>query len=802
MSNRLNFPIWADADTTSTGFTLQHLVNGSWVNTDMRTCALPAGYTNEVCLNRYIEKDIKSTVPNLNYSGTTGITPQPDAYQVYRMVINGAPTLELGFFNDWSYEMFTGDTRCISAPINRHADARQHLLYGNFAETGNSIIVKEMIRPDIKMQPNSIAIGAEQYQTITIVVTSNMDFELILPEWLTASQTAFTSGTTVAYLYPQVNTSFDTRQFDILAKHEGYWEPDYEYTTLAHVAQSGKVAYLTIYPDPLGVAWDTTGLTSVTVYTNTDFTATTNSSDTWLTYSGKTEVGTNYYNVYFNVSANTGDNRQTHAYFEYVVNSSGGTYTRALRVVQAKAPDITIEPQLREIDYTAQGIRIRVESEANWTASSSESWISVPESGISGVSLIFVDVSVNTKAIMRSGSVIFNNGVKSATFNVIQEAINIQTDSIIYKSTNHSVVIPTQTGSTYYGANMISNTYYPEEDYGEIIFDGNVTTIGGGAFNYRSQISNIILPDSVTTIGNQAFGNCYSLLTIQIPSGLTSISNSAFYRCHALLSITIPDSVTSIGFSAFYRCTSLSAITIPESVTSIDYGLFENCSALSNIIIGSSVTSIGSCAFSGCTSLTSMTIPENVTIINNGVFAGCSALPSITLRNGITSIGEDSFNGCTSLTSLTIPDSVTSIGNGAFMGCTSLSAITIPESVTVISDNVFANCSALSSITMGSGVTSIGGNAFGHTGLSSITIPDSVSSIGGWAFVVCSALSSVTIGKGVTNIGTYAFSNCTTLNNIAFKGTKAQWNAITKGTNWHYNVPATKVHCSNGDVNI
>lgn len=500
MSDRLNFPIWADADTDSTGFTLQHLVNGSWVDTDMKTCALPAGYTNEVCLSRYIEKDIKSTAPDLNYSGTTGVTPQPDAYQVYRMVIDGVETREMGFINDWSYEEWSGEQRCLSAPINRHADARQHLLYGNFAETGNSIIIKEMIRPDIKMQPNSIAIGAEQYQTVTIVVTSNMDFELILPEWLTASQTAFTSGTTVAYLYPQTNTSFDSRQFTIQAKHDTYWSSDYEYTDLAQVAQAGKVAYLTIYPDPLGVAWDTTGLTSVTVYTNTDFTATTNSSDTWLTYSGKTEVGTNYYNVYFNISANTGDDRQTHAYFEYVVNSSGGTYTRALRIVQAHVPIIEINYN----ELTITGIthsQVILYSDVSWSVVSSDSWITVsPTSGNNGTTVI--DIYCDFSMAAREGNVVFENNAGSQVSLEINQIPGIPANEMWYTSVEEHIVNPAAYSDPW-NVNIISNTY--NDGYGKIVFDGDLTEIPNRAFENQNFFLSIWLPNSIQKIGNLAF---------------------------------------------------------------------------------------------------------------------------------------------------------------------------------------------------------------------------------------------------------------------------------------------------------
>ena len=140
----------------------------------------------------------------------------------------------------------------------------------------------------------------------------------------------------------------------------------------------------------------------------------------------------------------------------------------------------------------------------------------------------------------------------------------------------------------------------------------------------------------------------------------------------------------------------------------------------------------------------------------------------------------NTLSGNQVLRSVIIPEGITSIGVGAFAVCESLSSITIPDSVTSIGVVAFNYC----------------------TSLSSITIPDSVTSIGVAAFVSCESLSSITIGSGVTSIEPVAFSNCTNLSSITYNGTQAQWVAITKGADWHGDVPATVVHCSDGDVSL
>lgn len=60
--------------------------------------------------------------------------------------------------------------------------------------------------------------------------------------------------------------------------------------------------------------------------------------------------------------------------------------------------------------------------------------------------------------------------------------------------------------------------------------------------------------------------------------------------------------------------------------------------------------------------------------------------------------------------------------------------------------------------------------------------------------------SSIDIPVSITKIGLSAFYNCTSIETINFEGTIDQWNAITFGSNWNYNVPATYVQCSDGQV--
>ena len=152
----------------------------------------------------------------------------------------------------------------------------------------------------------------------------------------------------------------------------------------------------------------------------------------------------------------------------------------------------------------------------------------------------------------------------------------------------------------------------------------------------------------------------------------------------------------------------------------------------------------------------------------------------IKFTENLTEIPSNGFENITNLETIILPNSVTSIGGWAFQGCSSLTSITIPNSVTSIGSGAFLSCTGLTSVTIGNSVTSIGLNAFnGCSGLTSVTIPNSVTSIGDQAFWYCSGLTT-----------------------INYSGTMDQWNNIVKGNGWNDYVPATAVHCTDGDVNI
>lgn len=230
-------------------------------------------------------------------------------------------------------------------------------------------------------------------------------------------------------------------------------------------------------------------------------------------------------------------------------------------------------------------------------------------------------------------------------------------------------------------------------------------------------------------------------------SNVNRIGDYGFYGCYNLTSITIPNTLTAnIGESAFEYCYNLTSITFPD--TYIDS------------ILGT----------------------QTVTSTPRRVCSLCSKLTSVTFPSGLTTIKQNSFSNAfddNTTVNLIIPNTVTTIEAYAFLACR-LTSITLSTSLTTIGTFALANC-----------------NKF-----TSLVIPDSVTSIGASACQSCTNLTTITIGSGISSIPSLFLANNRNLSTINYTGTMSQWNALTKNFGWNDNVPATVVHCSDGDVTL
>jgi hypothetical protein len=411
-----------------------------------------------------------------------------------------------------------------------------------------------------------------------------------------------------------------------------------------------------------------------------------------------------------------------------------------------------------------------------------------------------------------------------------------------------------------------SDAFFKATNLTSVTFEpnSNLTTIKSFAFQ-ASGITSIECPDKVVTMGSYAFYECPNLETIRLP-GISTIGKYACCKCPNLKTVIIPSSVTTLGYAAFADSPNLSTVIFEENsqLTTIGDLAFDDSSSLTTIDIPSTVTTIGIAAFqnsglvtikfnndsrlttikenafNGCKQLASIKIPDTVTTIETVAFRNCNALTEciFTSNSSLTTLGDAAFIACNSLKSLLIPRGVQSFDDQMFDGCYKLSFIDvangntafksidgnlysidettliryasgkvdssfiIPSTVTKLAPYVFQGSSNLKQITFNAVITELPKDAFEESGITSVVIPNNITLLRSEAFWGCRNLTSVEIQSNVINIEGYAFSTCESLTTIKFAGTVSEWNAISKGTKWNYNVPATVVICSNGQVSL
>lgn len=396
-----------------------------------------------------------------------------------------------------------------------------------------------------------------------------------------------------------------------------------------------------------------------------------------------------------------------------------------------------------------------------------------------------------------------------------EQQVVIPNNQIWYSTKNGMAYDITKGGEvdpkTLFGANLLSNIYYPE-GYGVITFDGDVTKVASGAFRENKMLTDIKFSNSVTAIGDEAFLGCLSLKSVTLGNQLKSIGDEAFYGATSLTSIVLPEGLETIGDAAFSDCSALTEVTLPNSMTTLGSGAFVSCSSLNSVTISEQLETLASTTFADCRSLTSVTIPAGVKSIEDHVFWGCTSLSTIycnattppTLKDAtafennaegrriyVPIFSVDAYQAQWSdyassifsplpnneihyiATEKITPNYITNFGatylpeQSTYNSETKEGVLKFESDVIKIGTETFRDCSSLTSVSIPNSVKTISTEAFRDcTSLASITIPNSVTKIGYEAFYRCASLTSITIPDSVTEIGTSAFRDCTSLGSI------------------------------------
>lgn len=275
-----------------------------------------------------------------------------------------------------------------------------------------------------------------------------------------------------------------------------------------------------------------------------------------------------------------------------------------------------------------------------------------------------------------------------------------------------------ENGVLYLGETLLSAQKLTASSY--TVKKGTVS-IGYGAFEDITSLTEIIIPNSVKEIGELAFWDCINLKKVVIPeNGCVATSGSfenvppapaetiyprdgLFYYGTILVkseeerngrkTFNIPPGTTVVADGAFLSGDfKYEEIWIPASLRHFPFeGLSDTMqtytvekgnpyfTAIDGVLYNKEVTTLLRCP----QGKTSVTIPESVTAIAPNAFAYCHQLKEVVLPKGLKTIGERAFYDCDLLEKVNIPNGVANLDLAlAFGECSRLREVTLPNTLT------------------------------------------------------------------------------------------------------------------------
>ncbi len=396
-------------------------------------------------------------------------------------------------------------------------------------------------------------------------------------------------------------------------------------------------------------------------------------------------------------------------------------------------------------------------------------------------------------------------------------------------------------------ASVGAYAFYNCSNLSDVTLGHGVESIGDYAFSQCAKLPSFVVPDSVENIYGSAFRGCTRLSSITIGSSVTSIGDYAFTGCEKLIEVYNRSALSIVAGATNYGRVSASAFNVYTPTSGSrkmslqgEYLCYADDVASEYYL----VDYVGT----GREIALPNQISGNDYIVLPYAFYMRSELTGVTFGNGVTALGREAFYLCYGLTSITIPSGVESIGYNAFYGCSSLmevynlSSLTIAEGSTdngrvgYYAQNVYTDTDGGSSklfttqdgficyadeeagvyylakyVGTATAVTlpnQINGHDYeilarafrGRSDLTSVTLGSGVTKIGVAAFENCSGLTSIVVSNSVTQFDVGVLRYCSNLTSITYQGTAAQWNALTKSSEWNKGTGEYTVYCTDGTI--
>lgn len=161
--------------------------------------------------------------------------------------------------------------------------------------------------------------------------------------------------------------------------------------------------------------------------------------------------------------------------------------------------------------------------------------------------------------------------------------------------------------------------------------------------------------------------------------------------------------------------------------------------------------------------------------VNSTVGAGMKTLDKISVENAVEAFynSAKALKLATNSAAIYVCDRGDTVSRGTTTA-TDIKQIAIPPQAVVMGS--FNNC----------------------TNLTEVYAP-CIQELGNNCFQSCTKLKSIVLGKALNKIGVYVFHGISNIT-IYYHGTKAEWNAITKGDGWDTGLTNYTVKCLDGDI--
>ncbi|MBQ1799761.1 MAG: leucine-rich repeat protein, partial [Prevotella sp.] len=601
---------------------------------------------------------IQGFVPTLTLSRSTLRFDSTGGTATFTVYSNTAWTITFpALVHSYSTSAGTGDTE-VSVVLAPNPDEVAKIDTGIVKDTYNInqlylTIVQESFIAELTVEPDDDIEFVNTGSSTSVTITTNTDWEVNCPSWITPSSYSGESGTTVVTFTASENGPTDRR--DTIMFYAGSKEVGINVSQPLYIPP-----YITVTPSAWTFDYEETGKTFV-VDSYPGWSAdiistgeTVWSSDIYVeaTFDIPSAMTAQVYN-------NAGDayaiyNGPIRLYTTAVTFPSSGTYKIRYEMSGGTSPSFAGNNYLTDI-YISNGVTELSSNCFNGCSSLS---------GIVAAAEYAPSISNTTFYGVASGGTLL--APDESNYNAWLSPLPYYLgyygwpgfSGKSYMLVTYNVTSTTQPTTLTYSPSIFSSATLENGEELESMYQHTFDETG---------LTKVRFYQTSTTVIDYVFQNCTAIVSVVLSDLTTSCERLAFRGCNNLSSLTLNDGLKSFSIDGLSATTSLPALTeliIPDSVETI--GEICNCSALRRLVLPSGLTYIGKLNYNH--SLTGVTWPSGIQVIPANCFAGCWALTGFDFSN-ITSIGEAAFSGCTSLTAVNISNSVTSIGKDCFINC-------------------------------------------------------------------------------------------------------------------------------------